>query len=228
MLCLSLIFCQAFSSLADIDGDTESELKTEVFYDDTMLMSVNDDLADYNLMPVFYLMAGDLDNKYYYANTIKDLSGNQNVTFAFNGNVLNAYPSYQKIDVECVLTFTNGYDPSVIRVISSSSAITGVGGFKFRPTASANSSYYATPTGFSYVDDSTIRISYSYYSSSGIYNGGNYPALLQLSAASYLKGNSVTCKFYYKLSNQLPDTDIAYTGGGDGGGGSEGGGGAAT
>lgn len=223
--------CQAFSSLADIGGDnfdSEPELKTEVFYDDTMLMSVNDDLADYSLMPVAYMQVYDINTNYYYGNSVKNLSGNKDVRFAFNGHVLNGLPPYQGLEVECILTFSNGYDPSVIGVTSSSTAITGVKGFKFSAVSSGSSSSYSIPTGFSYVDDNTIRISYSYYSTSGFYGGGYYPANICLYANKYLKGNSVTCKYYYKLYDRLPDTDIAYTGGGDGGGGSEGGGGAAT
>ena len=217
--------CQAFSSLADIGGDSEIEEMegdVQVYYDDVMPLSVNDDLSDYVSLPPIYVTTSDMYPSRQYGNVINSLSGNADVDFIFNPYILNNTGKYGGYDLIYVLTFSNGYDPSAIGVKSSSDSITGNIGFKFSimgATLSGSSSYLPTCKGFQYVDDNTIRISYSRVES------GTFSDLVgfRLSANSYLKDNTIKCQLYMRKNN----TQVSMEGG-DGGGGSEGGGGAAT
>lgn len=236
------MLCQGFSSLAGIGGD-ESDGSTDVpaaelpedesfepvttaYYDETSLMSVNDDLADYDALPIYNVWSSDLTPKYQYGNVISSLSGDSGVDFYFNGFVLNTVPLSQNVEFECVLTFANGYDKSVIYVDSSTSGITKLHGALFYPTG-GNATNWVTPTGFQYVDDNTIRISYSAKKSSGVYLSSDYyPTYFSLEKSSYLKGNTVKCQIYVKRSN--PVASVVAEGGGDGGGSGSGGSGSAT
>lgn len=222
---------QVFSSLAGIGGDDDGNLDAyeieepvaTAYMSEVMPLSVNDDLADYIEVPPIYIDCGDLPAKFY-GNTISGLSGNKYVYWGFNSYVANNISSLGGYDIIYELTFSDGYNRDSIGVTSSDTAITGNVGFGFSiASILASGSNGKIPcTGFSYVDDNTIRISYSYtYSASSGHYIDSFMGF-RLDYAAYLRGNSVTCRLYMR-----PSYIKVSVNGGDGGGGS-GGGGAAT
>lgn len=229
MLCGLLVLSAAFSSLAAGGGDKSelelegAELTADAFLDEIMPMSVNDDLADADFIPALGLYCQDLSPYVRYANAINNLSGNNYVMFSFSPYWVNQEPFYQDIDFEFVLTFANGYDSDVLAPISSSSGISGLKGAVFHVLDSSTKG--RVPSGFQYVDENTIRISYSMHNSRGVFADSFSPEItLLLNASPYLYNNSVSCKLYALRSNPLPITSVSSIGGGGGEGGGTGGG----
>lgn len=220
-----LTLSSAFSALADIGGDNvvdgldllEHDADTFVTYDDVALLSVNDDLADAIKLPVLYVQSTDIAPNRQYGNVIHDIKTVSPVEFYFNPYIVNNKGYFTNFDLEFVLTFENGYDPAKLGVSSSATEITGTYGFSIYPVTASNS---RLPTGFRYVDDNTVRISYSYSSSTA--SSFTWLPHITLTGRDYLVGNSVKCDLYF-----IRDYSSVAVEGGDGGGGS-GSGGAAT
>lgn len=237
--------CQAFSSLADIGGDGASSTDVQAVeldadsveayaeFDDTMLMSVNDDLSDYAEMPIICVDCYDLPVNFSYANRVNNLSGSNPIYFHFNPYILNSYPYYENLDMEIVLTFADGYSKDLIYPISSSDKITGMSGLtieSYNRSGSSISRVY--PSGFRYVDDNTIRLSFTDHVLKGQFVS-RFSQLIevQVPASVISKNNSVSCRIYYKLSDPVAHSSVALDGtggGGSGGSGSGGGSGTAT
>lgn len=209
---------QVYADLPEVVGDDNDivnfEGKAQVYYDDVMPLSVNDDLTGATRLLPYYVSSSVLVPSRQYGNAVLGITSASAIDFNFNPYIVNNDGVFSDIDIEVVLTFENGYDADTLGVVSSTSGITGVKGFEVYWGIGNRG---VLPTGFRYVDDNTVRISYSYKTSSSSFSS---PPTLTLLGRDYLIGNSVKCDMY--VIRKSSSVDVDGEGGGSGGSGSGG------
>lgn len=221
LLCLSLVLCQAFSSLADIGGDNEfsdvdaptvEEIPgdpTSLLDDVPMLFDVNTPLDEFQRLPTLAL-SNDAIGGLRFGNSISASGG---YSTSYYVNCVPAYNTPGAHEIVFEYIFNSPVDHTKFYLDSANKPV----GFSisYRRLYASGVSTFTSVAGISYIDDYTVRVSVTFAESKD-------HEFLYTSVGSSAAYDGVTFNVY---SRKINDYTMI---GGDGGGGSGSGSGAAT